>query len=102
MADAAELHSLPPIALADAPVLSVVLPTFNEAGHVIEELDRIDESLVAAAVPHEILVVDDCSTDRTAEKDEALGRARLRRPDHNRGTGTARKHGTRPARGPYG
>ena len=91
MADAAELHSLPPIALADAPVLSVVLPTFNEAGHVIEELDRIDESLVAAGVPHEILVVDDCSTDGTAEKVEAWGRARLIRLERNRGTGTARK-----------
>ena len=35
MADAVELHSLPPVALADALVLSVVLPTFNEAGQQI-------------------------------------------------------------------
>ena len=101
MADAVELHSLPPIALADVLVLSVVLPTFNEAGHVIEELDRIEGSLVAAGVPHEILVVDDCSTDGTAEKVEAWGRARLIRLERNRGTGTARKIGTRAPRGRY-
>lgn len=110
MTDSAPLHVLRqpeaagpivPEPSAVEPLLSVVLPTFNEAGHVIDELERIDRSLTAAGIAHEIIVVDDASTDDTAALVERWGRARLIRLERNRGAGTARKLGTRAARGRY-
>jgi glycosyltransferase involved in cell wall biosynthesis len=85
----------------DEPLLSVVLPTYNEAGHTIEELERIRMSLVEAGISHEIVVVDDASTDGTPDVVESWGHARLIRLERNRGSGTARKIGTRAALGRY-
>lgn len=100
MADGAPVHALRDVP-APEPVLSVVLPTYNEAGHVVAELDRIEASLRQAGIPFEIIVVDDASTDGTPELVARWGRARLIRLDRNRGAGTARKVGTRVARGRY-
>lgn len=50
-----------------APVLSVVVPAYNEAGALASTLDMITRHL-AALVPHyEIVVVDDGSRDATAQ-----------------------------------
>ena len=46
--------------------LSVVIPALNEAGNIRPLLERIDAALAAHA-PFEIVVVDDGSTDGTAE-----------------------------------
>jgi glycosyltransferase involved in cell wall biosynthesis len=101
VSDAAQVRSLRDDT-AVAPVLSVVLPTYNEAGHVIQELDRIHRSLADAGIPHELLVVDDASSDGTPDLVEQWpGGARLIRLERNRGAGTARKIGTRAARGTY-
>lgn len=101
VSDAAQVRSLRDDT-AVAPVLSVVLPTYNEAGHVIQELDRIHRSLADAGIPHELLVVDDASSDGTPDLVERWpGGARLIRLERNRGAGTARKIGTRAARGTY-
>ncbi len=48
-----------------APALSVILPTYNEAGNIPVIVDRIAVAL--EGVPHEIIVVDDDSPDGTAE-----------------------------------
>lgn len=45
------------------PVVSVVLPTYNEAGNIVSMLERLDAALVD--VPHELIVVDDDSPDET-------------------------------------
>lgn len=50
---------------AGAPVVSVVLPTFNEAGNIVALIERVAAAL--DGVPHEILVMDDRSPDGTAE-----------------------------------
>jgi glycosyltransferase involved in cell wall biosynthesis len=101
VSDAAQVRSLRDDT-AVAPVLSVVLPTYNEAGHVVEELDRIHRALADAGIPHELVVVDDASSDGTPELVEQWpGGARLIRLERNRGAGTARKIGTRAARGTY-
>lgn len=44
--------------------LSVVLPTFNEAGNIVSLIERVSAAL--PGIPHEILVMDDRSPDGTA------------------------------------
>lgn len=50
--------------MADDIEVSVVLPTFNEAGNIAPLIERVAEAL--ADVSHEILVMDDRSPDGTA------------------------------------
>lgn len=57
------------------PRLTVVVPTYNEAANVRPLVDRLTVAL--AAIPHEIIFVDDNSPDGTAEVARALG---LERP----------------------
>lgn len=52
--------------------LSIVVPTLNEAENMPELLRRIDETLVAAAILYEVIVVDDHSTDGTIAVAEQL------------------------------
>lgn len=58
-----------------APVLSVVAPMFNEAGGAGALVDEIAAAL--EKLDHEIIVVDDCSTDETLE---VLRHAKARHP----------------------
>jgi dolichol-phosphate mannosyltransferase len=48
-------------------LLSVVIPAHNEEGGLRKTVDAIDRTLNDAGIPHEILVVDDHSTDGTGE-----------------------------------
>ncbi len=43
--------------------VSVIVPTYNEADNIVEVIDRLHRAL--AGQPHEIIVVDDDSPDRT-------------------------------------
>ncbi|HPB46620.1 MAG TPA: glycosyltransferase family 2 protein [Microthrixaceae bacterium] len=51
-----------------APELSVITPTYNEADNIEVLLDALEVALVT--VPHEVIVVDDDSPDRTWERAE--------------------------------
>jgi glycosyltransferase involved in cell wall biosynthesis len=73
---------------------SIVIPAFNEADVVA----RVVASLASAARWHEILVVDDGSTDGTGESAEAAGAIVVRHP-YNKGNGAAVKSGIRRATG---
>lgn len=78
--------------------VSIVLPAYNEqeaVGHVIED---IRAAMAPTAWRYEILLVDDCSTDATAEHAQAAG-ARVVRHKINRGSGASRRTGVREARG---
>jgi polyisoprenyl-phosphate glycosyltransferase len=82
--------------------VTVVLPVFNEATHVREEVERITAGLTAAGKSFEILVVDDGSTDGSADVLDQLvaeDAIRLVRLPRNRGSGFARRVGTEQARG---
>jgi glycosyltransferase involved in cell wall biosynthesis len=82
--------------------VSIVLPVFNEAGHVAQEVKRIRAALEASPYTFEIIVVDDGSTDGSTSAVETLAQddvVRLIRFRQNRGSGSARKAGTRAARG---
>ena len=58
-----------------APALSVVAPMYNEAGGAAALVDEIAAAL--RDIDHEIIIVNDCSTDETLE---ALRKARARHP----------------------
>ena len=80
--------------MAEPATTSVVIPAFNEESAI----GRLVEALRAAAAWHEILVVDDGSSDRTAERARAAGATVVRHP-YNKGNGAAVKSGIRRATG---
>ena len=79
--------------------MSVVLPVYNERGHVREEIDRIQRALAASPYTFEIIVVDDGSDDGSETELPAIEGIRLIRHNRNRGSGSARRTGTTAARG---
>lgn len=81
------------------PLVSVVLPAYNEEQSIGPEIERIQRGLIEAGVPFELIVVDDGSADRTAQIAARYPGVRLIRHRTNRGAGAARKTGTIAARG---
>ncbi|MDH3756041.1 MAG: glycosyltransferase family 2 protein [Acidimicrobiia bacterium] len=79
--------------------VSVVLPVYNEKGHLLDEIARITEALDASRYTYEIIVVDDGSDDGSSEQLETIEGIRLLSFTHNRGSGSARRSGTQAARG---
>ena len=81
-----------------APTLSVVVPTFDAPHH----LERCLDALARSTAEHELVVVDDCSTDPQAvalARRLVEGRGRLLRLESNAGPGAARNRGAELARG---
>ena len=72
--------------------LSVVIPAHNEAGSLEETVTTLSARLRVEEIPHEILIVDDHSTDASPELI-----ARLAEADSN-GRGTAWLRVRRPRR----
>ena len=79
--------------------VSVVLPVYNERGHLRAEIERIQTALSASPYTFEIIVVDDGSDDGSEADLPTIEGIRLIRHAHNRGAGTARRTGTTAARG---
>jgi len=87
----------------DAPYVTIILPCYNEEGHVIAEVERISAAMEASGYSYELVCVNDASTDDTLAK---LYEAAPRFPKmevvnfhRNGGSGTVRRIGTRQARG---
>lgn len=81
--------------------VTVVLPAFNEVGHIRQEVERISACLKETTRTFEVLVIDDGSSDGTADAVDGMPFVRLLRFPVNRGSGTARRIGTLQARGRY-
>lgn len=90
---------MPPSVERSTPLLTVVVPCYNERGTVAELLRRVRE----VPISKEILVIDDCSTDGSYEIVQEIARnapeIRLLRQDRNRGKGEALKSGFAAATG---
>jgi polyisoprenyl-phosphate glycosyltransferase len=83
--------------------VTVVLPCFNEEGHVLAEIERITTALDHSDLSYELLVIDDKSTDGTLAVVSAAAarfpRVRVLALPRNAGSGTARRLGTQLANG---
>jgi polyisoprenyl-phosphate glycosyltransferase len=79
--------------------VSVVLPIYNEKGHLRAEIDRIRAALEASPYSFEIIVVDDGSNDGSEKELANIDGITLITHRHNQGSGAARRTGTTAARG---
>jgi glycosyltransferase involved in cell wall biosynthesis len=77
--------------------VSVIIPAYNEAAHVAEQIRDVERVLKTTGWAFEIIVVDDGSTDGTADAASATG-VRILRRRPNRGYGAALKLGIHAAR----
>jgi glycosyltransferase involved in cell wall biosynthesis len=85
------------------PYVTVILPCYNEEGHVIAEVDRITRAMDDSAYSYELLAIDDGSTDHTLAKlyEASAGFPHLQviPMRRNGGSGVARRVGTQRAQG---
>ncbi|MGE3315630.1 MAG: glycosyltransferase family 2 protein [Planctomycetaceae bacterium] len=72
--------------------ISFVIPAYNEQDAIASVVRETIEVLKQHASCHEVIVVDDCSRDRTAEEARAAG-ARVISHPYNRGYGNSLKTG---------
>lgn len=87
--------------MLNAPI-SVIIPCFNEQDAIAEVMADVSRTLVTSGVRHELIVVDDGSTDATPARIAASSVPhRLVRHRANRGYGAAIKSGVRAAAHDY-
>src|SRR5246127_107769 len=83
--------------------LSIIVPSFNEELRLPASLDRIAEYVAESGRSTEVLVVDDGSTDRTAEVAtsyaDRIANLRVLKNGENRGKGYSVRHGMLGAKG---
>lgn len=83
-------------------MISIVIPTYNEAGVIRETLSRAARALALTNEEFELIVVDDAGADGTADLAEAMAREipiRVLRRTGRQGLATAVVDGWRMARG---
>ena len=78
--------------------VSVVLPIYNEKGHLRAEIDRIREALEASRYSYELIVVDDGSNDGSEAELSRIDGITLITHRRNQGSGAARRTVTTAAR----
>jgi dolichol-phosphate mannosyltransferase len=84
------------------PTLSIVIPAFNEErfiGTLLQQVHAVD--LASIGVEREVIVVDDCSSDRTSDLVRSMAGVRLHRLPVNSGKGAAVRAGIGIATGDY-
>ncbi len=78
--------------------VSVIVPTYNRAPLVVKAIESV---LRQTALPKEIIVIDDGSTDDTTSVLQRFGDEIIFVRQENQGVGVARNHGLDLARGRY-
>jgi glycosyltransferase involved in cell wall biosynthesis len=88
-----------------SPYVSIVLPCYNEQGHVAAEVDRICAAMDVSGYAYELLAYDDASTDETLARLQEIApqypQMKVVHFDRNGGSGTVRRIGTQQARGEF-
>ena len=88
--------------MSDRGTLSIVIPAYNEErfiGRLLDQIDAVD--LASLGLSKEVIVIDDCSTDRTADIVTAKSGVRLIRMPKNGGKGRAVRAGIDASTGDY-
>ena len=92
-----------PASVASDFQLSIIVPSFNEELRLPDSLERIAAYIYSSGRRTEVLVVDDGSTDRTAEVAASfcgrIGNLRVLQNGENLGKGYSVRHGMLEARG---
>jgi glycosyltransferase involved in cell wall biosynthesis len=87
--------------------LSIVIPAYNEAGRLPRTLERVARYASGAFPAHEIIVVDDGSSDATASiaeaflKERDIQNVRIIRAPRNQGKGAALRTGVMASQGEF-
>jgi glycosyltransferase involved in cell wall biosynthesis len=87
---AAPTASVPPRMALDDPLVSILVPAYNEAATIVAVLERVAEKVPFRT---EVIVVDDGSTDATADLAEGVAGTIVVRLGVNRGKGAAVRTG---------
>jgi glycosyltransferase involved in cell wall biosynthesis len=80
------------------PIISVVIPAFNEEKNIDDVLVRTYKAMESSSLPYEIILVDDGSSDRTGEL-ACRHKVIVVRNERNEGKGVAFKRGFAHAQG---
>jgi glycosyltransferase involved in cell wall biosynthesis len=87
--------------MSGAKSLSIVIPAYCESANILATLDNVTQALLPLALDHEIIVIDDGSSDNTAALVEsACGRfpaLKLLRNERNMGFGWTYRRGVEAA-----
>jgi glycosyltransferase involved in cell wall biosynthesis len=85
--------------------LTIIIPAYNEARTIHNILDKVDAVQLINGIEKEVVIVNDCSTDNTAEVIQAYMKAKpyIRFIEHtvNQGKGAAIHTGIKQANGNY-
>lgn len=88
----------PPLRVQDQ-FITILIPAYNEEQGIGETLTKIFETMDAAQYDYEVIVVNDGSSDRTADVVKKFARAALVSHPRNRGSGASTNTGVKHARG---
>jgi glycosyltransferase involved in cell wall biosynthesis len=90
---------------SDSPLLSIVLPCYNEEGNLRPLIQAIREGVEPLKIDYEIVITDDCSRDNSWNLLKQLAaedrRIRVQRFEKNAGQSAAMWAGLKAARGTY-
>ena len=87
---------------SDLPIVSILIPCYNEASTVAQVIQAIKETnLASLGVQKEIMLIDDGSSDQTASIARRFDNVRVIELPENRGKGWAIRQGLAEASGDY-
>ncbi|MEM2420024.1 MAG: glycosyltransferase family 2 protein [Candidatus Bathyarchaeia archaeon] len=84
--------------MQERPLVSIVIPVFNEEPTVGNVIERVKAAIERMNLPYEILVIDDCSTDNSLEVSKSK-KVKVYQLERHMGKGYALRLGFKEAKG---